>query len=175
MSETRVLIWLLRMYFLRNKEFGSALSKLRNFGGRGLNPPKTPLGTPLLYGPYIVFERVVPVLKKPTGITRHRSREPLTLSVVFVILHSRSTLLDRAPDHNIASIHRRPRRFLFPRPALYLKRKVLMSGFPPFLHQLNVSLSRSLSLLCQFHTYKLKTFNNPPTRIRQLCKMSGVL
>jgi hypothetical protein len=31
------------MYFTRNWEFGLALSKLRNFGGGGLNP----LGTPL--------------------------------------------------------------------------------------------------------------------------------
>jgi hypothetical protein len=33
---------LLRMYFLRNREFGLALSKLRNFGGGGLNPPNPP-------------------------------------------------------------------------------------------------------------------------------------
>jgi hypothetical protein len=47
MRETRILIRLLRMYFPRNREFGSALSKLRNFGGvRELNPP--PLGTPLV-------------------------------------------------------------------------------------------------------------------------------
>jgi hypothetical protein len=32
MSETRILIRLLRMYFPRNWEFSSALSKLRNFG-----------------------------------------------------------------------------------------------------------------------------------------------
>jgi hypothetical protein len=32
MSETCILIRLLRMYFPRNWEFGSALSKLRNFG-----------------------------------------------------------------------------------------------------------------------------------------------
>jgi hypothetical protein len=38
MGETRILIRLLRMYFARNWEFGSALSKLRNFGGQ-LNPP----------------------------------------------------------------------------------------------------------------------------------------
>jgi hypothetical protein len=39
---------LLRMYFPRNWEFGSALPKLRNFGG-GLNTPNppSPLGTPL--------------------------------------------------------------------------------------------------------------------------------
>jgi hypothetical protein len=30
---------LLRVYFPRNWEFGSALSKLRNFGGRGVEPP----------------------------------------------------------------------------------------------------------------------------------------
>jgi hypothetical protein len=42
MSETRILIRLLRMYFPRNSEFGSALSKLRNFGGMGLNPPTPP-------------------------------------------------------------------------------------------------------------------------------------
>jgi hypothetical protein len=34
------------MYFTRNWEFGSALSKHRNFGG-GVEPPKPPLGTPL--------------------------------------------------------------------------------------------------------------------------------
>jgi hypothetical protein len=38
MSETRMLIRLLRMYFPRNWKFDSALSKLRNFG-EGVNPP----------------------------------------------------------------------------------------------------------------------------------------
>jgi hypothetical protein len=33
MSETRILIRLLRMFFLRNWEFGSVLSKVRNFWG----------------------------------------------------------------------------------------------------------------------------------------------
>jgi hypothetical protein len=49
MSESRLLVGLLRMYFPRNWEFGSALSKLRNFGvgGGGLNTPN-PLGTPLV-------------------------------------------------------------------------------------------------------------------------------
>jgi hypothetical protein len=42
MSETRILIRLFRMYFPRNWEFGSALSKLRNFGEGGLNPPTLP-------------------------------------------------------------------------------------------------------------------------------------
>jgi hypothetical protein len=45
MSETRILIRLLRKYFARNWEFSSGLSKLRNFG-EGVEPP-TPLGTPL--------------------------------------------------------------------------------------------------------------------------------
>jgi hypothetical protein len=49
MSETRILIRLLRMYFPRNWEFGLALSKLRNLGGGGVEPPNTPLGTPLSY------------------------------------------------------------------------------------------------------------------------------
>jgi hypothetical protein len=40
MNETRILIRLLRMYIQRNREFGSALEKLRNFGG--FEPPKTP-------------------------------------------------------------------------------------------------------------------------------------
>jgi hypothetical protein len=45
MSETRIVIRLLRMYFPRNWKFGSALSKLRNFGEEegGLNlwtPPR---------------------------------------------------------------------------------------------------------------------------------------
>jgi hypothetical protein len=35
MSEARILIRLLRMYFPRDWGFGSALSKLRNFGARG--------------------------------------------------------------------------------------------------------------------------------------------
>jgi hypothetical protein len=35
MGETRILIRLLRIYFPRNREFGSVLSKLRNFGGGG--------------------------------------------------------------------------------------------------------------------------------------------
>jgi hypothetical protein len=37
------------MYFPRNWEFGSALSKLQNFGGWGGVEPPTPLGTPLWY------------------------------------------------------------------------------------------------------------------------------
>ena len=39
MSESRILVRLLRMYFPRNWEFGSALSKPRNFVGGGLNTP----------------------------------------------------------------------------------------------------------------------------------------
>ena len=42
MSESRILVRLLRMYFPRNWEFGSALSKLRNFGGGGFEHPKLP-------------------------------------------------------------------------------------------------------------------------------------
>jgi hypothetical protein len=37
MGEIRILIWLLWMYFPRKWEFGSDLSKLRNFGGGGVN------------------------------------------------------------------------------------------------------------------------------------------
>jgi hypothetical protein len=40
MSESHILIWLLRMYFPQNWKFGSALSKLRNFGkGWGVEHP----------------------------------------------------------------------------------------------------------------------------------------
>jgi hypothetical protein len=39
MSETHISIRLLRMYFPRNWEFGSALPKLRNFGVGGLGTP----------------------------------------------------------------------------------------------------------------------------------------
>jgi hypothetical protein len=48
-SETRILITFFPMYFPRNWNFGSALSKLRNFGGGGrlTPPPQNPLGTPL--------------------------------------------------------------------------------------------------------------------------------
>jgi hypothetical protein len=42
MSETHIFIRLLSMHFPRNWEFGSALSKLRNFGGRGFEIPNTP-------------------------------------------------------------------------------------------------------------------------------------
>jgi hypothetical protein len=41
-SETRTLIRFLRMYFPRNWEFGSTLSKLWNFGGGGVEPSKPP-------------------------------------------------------------------------------------------------------------------------------------
>jgi hypothetical protein len=40
MGETRILIRLLWMYFLRTWEFGSALSKVQNFGG--IEPPTPP-------------------------------------------------------------------------------------------------------------------------------------
>jgi hypothetical protein len=54
MSQTGILIRLLRIYFPRNWEFGSALSKLRNFVGRGgLNPPKSHLGMPLFTAPFL--------------------------------------------------------------------------------------------------------------------------
>jgi hypothetical protein len=39
MSETHILIRLLRMYFPRNREFGPTLSKVQNFRG-GFEPPK---------------------------------------------------------------------------------------------------------------------------------------
>jgi hypothetical protein len=45
MSKTRILIRLLRMYFPRNWEFGSALSKRRIFGwGLKLHPPRYATG-----------------------------------------------------------------------------------------------------------------------------------
>jgi hypothetical protein len=43
-SKSLILITLLRMYFRRNWEFGSALSKLRNFWVGGLNTPTPPPG-----------------------------------------------------------------------------------------------------------------------------------
>jgi hypothetical protein len=39
MNEIHILIRLLRMYIPRNWEFGSGLSKRRNFGGGGIEPP----------------------------------------------------------------------------------------------------------------------------------------
>jgi hypothetical protein len=48
MSEPGILIRLLQMYFPWNWKFGSALSKLWIFGGEGVDPLQTPLGTPLL-------------------------------------------------------------------------------------------------------------------------------
>jgi hypothetical protein len=47
MNEAHILIRLLWMYIPRNWEFGSALAKLRNFGGGGLKPQTLPFGTPL--------------------------------------------------------------------------------------------------------------------------------
>jgi hypothetical protein len=38
MNEPHILVGLLRMYILRNWEFGSALAKVRKFGG-GFEPP----------------------------------------------------------------------------------------------------------------------------------------
>ena len=49
MSESRILVRLLRMYFPRNWEFGSALSKFRNFGGGFEHPKPPPLGTSLTH------------------------------------------------------------------------------------------------------------------------------
>jgi hypothetical protein len=48
MSKTNILIMLLRMYFPWNWEFGSSLSKLRNFGGRCLNTPNPLYATGLM-------------------------------------------------------------------------------------------------------------------------------
>jgi hypothetical protein len=47
MNETRIMITLLRVYILRNWEFGSALSKLRNFREGVEHPNPSALGTPL--------------------------------------------------------------------------------------------------------------------------------
>jgi hypothetical protein len=52
MNETRILIRLLSVYIPRNWEFGSALSKFRNFRG-GFKTPQTP--TPPLCMPMILF------------------------------------------------------------------------------------------------------------------------
>jgi hypothetical protein len=48
MNETNILIRLLRMYIPWNWEFGSALAKLKNFGGGGVLTPKPLFGTPLV-------------------------------------------------------------------------------------------------------------------------------
>jgi hypothetical protein len=47
LSETRILVRLLWMYFPQNWEFGSTLSKLRNLRWGGLTPPP-PFGTALI-------------------------------------------------------------------------------------------------------------------------------
>jgi hypothetical protein len=57
MSESRILVRLLWMYFPRNWEFGSALSKLWNFGG--FKHPNPTLGTPLV----AVFTELCSVLR----------------------------------------------------------------------------------------------------------------
>jgi hypothetical protein len=58
-NETHILTRLLPMYFPRNWEFDSALSKLLNFGGGGGVPKPPPLGTPITWVPTIIqfFQR----------------------------------------------------------------------------------------------------------------------
>jgi hypothetical protein len=66
MSETRILIRLLRMYFSWNREISSALSKLRNFG--------TPLGyTELKFCYRVSYTEYlkVPVVALFTSFPRH--------------------------------------------------------------------------------------------------------
>jgi hypothetical protein len=65
-----MLISLLRMHFPRNWEFGSAFSKLRNFGW-GLNP-QPPLGTP-----FFVFFRE---MKSPTTKIKYRLKSKRNLA-----------------------------------------------------------------------------------------------
>ena len=68
MSESLILVRLLRMYFPRNWEFSSALSKLRNFGGVVVWTPQTPpLGTPLLV---IQFCKWIGCYEKRPGVRR---------------------------------------------------------------------------------------------------------
>jgi hypothetical protein len=50
MNEPHILITLLQMYIPRNGEFGSALVKLRNFGGGGWTPNPPP---PVRHGRYL--------------------------------------------------------------------------------------------------------------------------
>jgi hypothetical protein len=69
MNEPHILIRLLRMYIPRNWEFGSALVKLRKFGGGGGVEP--PLGTPLL---------------RQAFACRHK------LSIVFVYVRTKTSL-----------------------------------------------------------------------------------
>jgi hypothetical protein len=64
MSEPRILIRLLWMYFAWNWEFGSTLSKLRNFGG-GRSNPLNP--HPL----YVTVRFRHPVRTKKTDYIRH--------------------------------------------------------------------------------------------------------
>jgi hypothetical protein len=92
MSETRILISLLRMYFPRNWEFGSALSKLRNLGEGGLNPPNPTLGTPLLVhkciGPYQTSGSVHESLRSPARLVTadiHNGEIKETLCILYEI------------------------------------------------------------------------------------------
>jgi hypothetical protein len=63
MSETRILIKLLQVYFPWNWEFSPALSKLQNFGGGGGEFESSALGTPLILKNglcYLTLQNTVP-------------------------------------------------------------------------------------------------------------------
>jgi hypothetical protein len=70
------------MYFPRNREFGSALSKLWNFG-EGLNPP--PLGTPLLVtSVYCVLVRLAASLDTVTN------SKPSDVQIIELVIRTES-------------------------------------------------------------------------------------
>jgi hypothetical protein len=56
MSETHIVISLSGMYIPQNREFGTALSKLRNFG-RGFEPPLPLPPSPVCHRVFIDYAR----------------------------------------------------------------------------------------------------------------------
>jgi hypothetical protein len=66
MNETHILIRLLQMYIPQNREFGSALAKLRNLGG-GSSPP--PFGMPLarINALCVIFTYILQLSNQMTG------------------------------------------------------------------------------------------------------------
>jgi uncharacterized protein YbdZ (MbtH family) len=64
------------MYIPRNWEFGSALAKLRNFVGWGVDPPKPPFGTPLHSVAVIYNEFEVTIYASPYSRWNVRCKLP---------------------------------------------------------------------------------------------------
>jgi hypothetical protein len=110
---------LLRMYFPRNWEFGSALSKLQNFGGGGVEPPKPPFGTPLYSG--IIISHYIIILWDHRRICSPSLTETSLCGAYLYTIYK----CDRAPRITQHGVQRfnllKPSSFLYTPPGLTYK------------------------------------------------------